>query len=90
MGLCSRFGFDEGSIPLISYNAPKSKESRGINNLHMIDWITKNKKYIRLEAIARELGIDPRNFRRYIQEGHIPAPYHTPLTKIINQLKEKV
>lgn len=50
-----------------------------------IDWVIRNKRYIKLHAIAKDIGCNPCNFTRYIGT-RLPDRYHKALIESVENI----
>lgn len=51
----------------------------------VLDWLVENKKWIKVSAICKSVGIDDGNFSRYVKSRSLPEKYVDPIVKIISR-----
>ena len=55
----------------------------------MIDWLKKNKKFIKIRAIEKELNMPSTTLDKAVNDiQHLSKKWRKPLKELINKIKE--
>ncbi len=54
----------------------------------MIDWLRKNKKYLSIRAIEKEIGCPTDTLQKFVNGRNLPEKWVKPLTKLIKALQK--